>query len=594
MILNSIYSKQMNIKIKCRTDHFLWLLGLALMLALASCSSQRLTSKILENEIVFQYVDPLIKVFHNTVDFPIQEARADEARGLRATFQFVIRGNKQINNLRVSVGDLYFNSGKLNAAEVGYIGYVHDGRTARTPSHDRLYSNSGYYPDPILEKPPTILRAGLTQPVWIKIPIPIDAVPGIYKGKVLLTASVEGKMIHIEQSIIVHVYPPVIKATRLWVTNWWRSSQLDYMNNGKPVEQFSERYFELVRSLARTMADYRQNVALISPLDLAKYKVKNGKYDIDFSQFDRLVELFIKEGVIGRIEGGPLAWRSTSEWTSEIAVYVPVEQGDKMVIKKISIKEEKAQSFLSQFIPALVAHLKEKGWYDKYMQHIADEPVEANSDSYLAIARFVKKLAPDIRIMDASLEGHFLEGAIDIWVPTLQALDEKYEFYKKRPEVGNELWFYTCVVPQGEYANRFIELPLIKTRLLHWINFRYGAIGYLHWGLNLWAGSDYRELGGGDPFEEVSVRGLPGGDSWIVYPKEGGVLPSIRLEAMRDGIEDYELLKMLEARNPKAAKELVRQVVNDFKTYDINVVTFRETRLRILELLSDAWTTEAK
>ena len=107
-------------------------------------------------------------------------------------------------------------------------------------------------------------------------------------------------------------------------------------------------------------------------------------------------------------------------------------------------------------------------------------------------------------------------------------------------------------------------------------------------------GGDYKELGGGDPFEEVSVRGLPGGDSWIVYPKEGGVLPSIRLEAMRNGIEDYELLKMLEIWNPKAAQELVRDVVYDFKTYDINVATFRETRRRLLELLSETWGTKTR
>jgi len=576
----------LNSKFIYLAGHFSWPQGLVLMLALTCCSPGRFAGETPENEIVFQYVDPLIKVFHNSVEFPNQEGHADEPRGLRATFQFIILSNHELTNLHVSVGDLHSNSGGITAGEVGYIGYVHVGRTASIPSHDRLYPISEYYPDPILENPPTTLRAGLTQPVWIKIPIPVDADPGAYEGKVVLTATVGGKRIHMERSITVQVYQPVVKNTRLWVTNWWRSSELSYMNGGKPVEQFSERYWELVRSLAHTMADYRQNVALISPLDLAKYTVSNGQYNIDFSRFDQMVELFIREGVIGRIEGGHLAWRSTSEWTSEIYVFVPIVQENSTVFKKLPITDEKARLFLNQFIPALVTHLKEKSWYNIYMQHIADEPVEANADSYLAIARFVKKLAPDLRIMDASLEGHFLEGAIDIWVPTLEALDKKYEFYKKRPQSGDELWFYTCVVPQGEYANRFIELPLIKTRLLHWINFRYGATGYLHWGFNLWGGGDYHDLGGGDPFEEVSVRGLPGGDGWIVYPKQGGVLPSIRLEAMRNGIEDYELLKMLEVHNPAAAQQLARDVVSDFKTYDINVVTFRETRRRLLELLS--------
>lgn len=43
---------------------------------------------------------------------------------------------------------------------------------------------------------------------------------------------------------------------------------------------------------------------------------------------------------------------------------------------------------------------------------------------------------------------------------------------------------------------------------------------------------------------------LPGGDSWIVYPNNGKLYGSIRLEAMRDGIADYTLLKMLERRIP--------------------------------------------
>ncbi len=43
---------------------------------------------------------------------------------------------------------------------------------------------------------------------------------------------------------------------------------------------------------------------------------------------------------------------------------------------------------------------------------------------------------------------------------------------------------------------------------------------------------------------------LPGGDCWICYPAYKNIYPSIRLEAMRDGIVDYELLKMYSERFP--------------------------------------------
>lgn len=158
-----------------------------------------------------------------------------------------------------------------------------------------------------------------------------------------------------------------------------------------------------------------------------------------------------------------------------------------------------------------------------------------------------------------------------------------FEHYQERQRAGEEVWFYTCMYPQGEYANRFIEQPLLKTRLLHWINYRYGITGYLHWGYNQW-GKD-------SPFTHATgqyadQQYLPAGDPWIVYPGRDGPLDSIRHEAMRDGIADYELLSMLGERDPAAAKRLVNRHVLDFDRYNCNINAFRATRLELLELLS--------
>jgi len=151
-------------------------------------------------------------------------------------------------------------------------------------------------------------------------------------------------------------------------------------------------------------------------------------------------------------------------------------------------------------------------------------------------------------------------------------------------EQGKEVWFYTCLAPQENYANRFIEQPLIKTRILHWINYKYAIPGYLHWGLNKWRAED--------PFKMTTVMNyagntLPSGDFAVLYPDKGKLLSSIRLEAMRDGIVDYELLKMLEQKNPDKAKELAGKIVFRFDHYDINILHFREIRRQILELLSE-------
>ncbi len=58
---------------------------------------------------------------------------------------------------------------------------------------------------------------------------------------------------------------------------------------------------------------------------------------------------------------------------------------------------------------------------------------------------------------------------------------------------------------------------------------------------------------------------LPGGDFWIVYPGDKTIYPSIRLEAMRDRINDYGLLRMFSEKFPVDANEIVNSIVYGFE-----------------------------
>ena len=242
-------------------------------------------------------------------------------------------------------------------------------------------------------------------------------------------------------------------------------------------------------------------------------------------------------------------------------------------------------------MPAFVENIKEHGWEDQYIQHIADEPIDENVESYIEISRFLKTLVPELKVIEAC-HTHQLENMIDIWVPQMNFLKSGMDFYTERQTKGDEAWYYTCLAPKGEWANRFVELPLIKTRLLHWVNFKYNIPGYLHWGFNFW-GSNSGIITAENPYDDVSGmivssgNILPGGDCWITYPGYKTIYPSIRLEAMRDGIVDYELLKMYKEKFPAETSELVGTTVYGFEHYDINIGAFREKRRQILEKLSN-------
>ena len=143
-------------------------------------------------------------------------------------------------------------------------------------------------------------------------------------------------------------------------------------------------------------------------------------------------------------------------------------------------------------------------------------------------------------------------------MPQLGRFDDGLDSIRQHVKRGKEAWFYTCLYPQGTYLNRFIQQPVLKTRLLQWLNYRYDFTGYLHWGGNYWTDDPFHDTDASIPSGDGKMELLPAGDAFITYPwrEKYSIHSSIRLEAMRDGIEDYELLRALGKKDPAKAQAL--------------------------------------
>lgn len=524
-------------------------------------------------------VDPLEKVFRDAKPNRSGTSGMDAARGEYTSFQIVVRAKKPMTGLRAAVTPFTMGDESFSARLPRFVGYVPVDRPTQKPSSDRLRPVPADYPDPLLEELNMDVAAGQAQPIWITVKVPEDASPGQYRATVGVVATIDGELAKAQQSLSLRVYPAMIEQTRLWVTEWFGVNSTHMQVN---PETQSDEYYELMRRFARNMAEHRHNVAIISPMGRATFGIDaNGALTVDFSEFDKWVNIFIEEGVIGLIEGGHIGWRAEG-WLSQFRVEIHRAQDGKAISETVEPASAEADAFYKWYFPKLVEHLREKGWLDQYVQHLADEPISMNAKSYQAMADLARKYAPELRIIEAC-HTKDLVGAMDIWVPQLNYLQTDFSHYQERQRAGEEVWFYTCVYPQGEYANRFIELPLMKTRLLHWINFKYGITGYLHWGYNQWTkDSPFTHTTrphGGPPY-------LPAGDPWIVYPGKEGPLDSIRFEAMRDGIDDHELLSQLAEHDADAAKRIVEKHIVDFDKYKTDVRTFRKSRRELLQKLS--------
>jgi hypothetical protein len=241
-----------------------------------------------------------------------------------------------------------------------------------------------------------------------------------------------------------------------------------------------------------------------------------------------------------------------------------------------------AYVYLSQYLPAWGKMLRRNGWYERATQHVVDEPRPQDFDAYRIMAGTVRKFLPGIPLIDALGEPE-LDGAVDIWVPLSESYEKGRDQFEAHRSRGDTIWFYTCCAPSGFHLNRFIDTELLRTRLLHWGNWRYRLDGYLHWGLN-------QVIPEQDPFENTTPPhgpyhsfNLPPGDSHIVYPGTDGPWSSVRFEAMAAGIEDYELLRAVAARDEALADSICEQLVRTFTDYDASVAGFEAAHRRLLD-----------
>ena len=131
---------------------------------------------------------------------------------------------------------------------------------------------------------------------------------------------------------------------------------------------------------------------------------------------------------------------------------------------------------------------------------------------------------------------------------------------------GDDIWWYICVGPLPPYANWWSSQQGAVNRAVLWQQYFYDIDGILYWDIVFWQVSEK------DSRRITLTRG-PGGDGLLLYDgslwDEGIVpVPSIRLEEVRDGIEDFQYLRQLERISGRdEAMKYTTRVTTDILVY---------------------------
>jgi hypothetical protein len=242
-------------------------------------------------------------------------------------------------------------------------------------------------------------------------------------------------------------------------------------------------------------------------------------------------------------------------------------------------------------------HLGERGWLERAYLYAADEPWLPGHSGYAA------RIAADTALLGQRTKGwqghvlvtgpwlEILNTSTDIWCPVTAMYDDSYwpkgmwpgkEKYAELKKAGKELWFYVCNANFPPTMGYDLDSPVgWEPRLLHWGAWREGASGFLYWHLNWWQSPEpWQKLANPELFGELYARN---GDGILVYPGNhdgtevghgsppdvaiDGPVVSLRLKQIRDGIEDWEMLLLLERLGGRGFAE--KQVATVYRSFGV-------------------------
>jgi hypothetical protein len=137
-------------------------------------------------------------------------------------------------------------------------------------------------------------------------------------------------------------------------------------------------------------------------------------------------------------------------------------------------------------------------------------------------------------------------SAVDIWVVLPMQYDHAARELAAARAHGDEVWSYNALAQDGYSPKWLIDYDPIGCRLqAGFLSQSLGLTGLLYWRIDRWDGDVWKNVNNQGVFSSANFPG----EGLLVYPGGPaglpGVVPSLRLKQLREGVQDYEYVELL-------------------------------------------------
>lgn len=279
-------------------------------------------------------------------------------------------------------------------------------------------------------------------------------------------------------------------------------------------------------------------------------------------------------------------------------------------------------------VSKIYSYLKTKqSWLDKAVFYVVDEPQNKTQlDNVINAGKILKANFPNYQMtvpmhLNSALDSsstvdyfEYIKEYVNVWCPhtffyntfTDYSANHKLTYrctamleknlgtfpdrMAKEQKGGDEVWWYVTRYPESPEITLTIDTPAVNYRILFWQQKLYNVDGFLYYSVNDWYDCHplHEDTYGWNSKHETESGGITPydvyGNGTLVYygnyiGKQGPV-GSLRLECVRDGIEDYEYLTMLtKIYGEETVDCIIKQITTSLGEYQSDEALF--TRLRV-------------
>lgn len=518
--------------------------------------------------------------------------------------QLVFKAKENISSFDFVMGDAVHTDGKTKLSADMFEVFAEKYLETEIPSSDSALVGS--YPDPLVpiagykSRRENRVSKGENQGLWVNLNVPKDALAGSYTGEAVLTLNDQKIKIPVNVKIYNAAMPEEIHSRSLFYLD---DSMLVKYEGGS--EEIRKKYYDF-------FVKYRANLAILPGYPLTRTDVT--KYIEDYAVYAQnpMVSAIalpytatVVDGVSGIVDKSYCVEVLTAIAKKNVELRKAGNESVDLFKKAVYY----LGTLIDEPVPAAYPRVKQ---CDLLIHQAKLEVAALNIlAEYPDLQESVKKVNHIVTTkINEALYGTDTEGGIQTWCPLFDYFSsgENRKTALERlnstdRQGGEDVWWYGCVGPRAPYPNYHIDSNVMQSRIIGWMQYDYQIHGNLYYRVNLWNKWINGQYVDTDIWKDPRSWESVNGDGRLIYPGSRygvkGPISSIRMENIREGNEDYELLWLCEQgineiNAQKGTNFVAANVLSKWYDYlytdvfvneNVTGKEFAEKRVELLELI---------